>query len=343
VAWATGRLLPPTQAGAHMIRGVARFIALGYLAITAGLFALSLVVPETYRGLVRTFLSLALFGAFPVLVLCVLCRHRRLALLSVVPLVGLALVYGPYLLPRSGVASADSGQELVVLTFNLKGATRSLDVVEAIIREADADVVGLQELSREAAEYLERELSDLYAYSALYPQENSIRGQGVLSRLAIRDDMYWPNERRLLGNQRLELAMPETVIVFYNVHATPPFSFSWGVNAAAHDAALSEVIDRVQDETLPVIVVGDFNMTDQFPAYSRLTAELGLVDTFRAAGRPGFGFTFPSNLPVPPLLRLDYIFHDSRFATSDAHVYGRSGPADHLPVLARLWLTAQPD
>jgi vancomycin resistance protein VanJ len=327
-----------------MIRALARLVGVAYLALTAGLFALPFAVPDMYRGLLRTLLALLLLAALPVLALVVLCRHRRLALLTGVPVVGLALVYGPYLLPRSAAPAAMTGRQLTVLTFNLQGTTSELDVLAEIIREAEADVVGLQELSREAAEYLRRELRDSYAYAALYPQDNPMQGQGILSRLTISDETYWQDQvERPLGNLRVELDTPGIPIVFYSVHPTPPFSLAWGLNAAAHHGAVADLIDRVRGENRPVVIVGDFNMTDQFPAYGRLTGDLGLVDAFRAAGSAGLGFTFPAGqrLPLPPLLRLDYIFHDSRLAASDARVFGRSGPSDHLPVVARLWLPAQ--
>jgi endonuclease/exonuclease/phosphatase family metal-dependent hydrolase len=51
------------------------------------------------------------------------------------------------------------------------------------------------------------------------------------------------------------------------------------------------------------------------------------------------GFTFPvGRRPFPPVVRLDYVFHDDHFRTLSAHVWQDSGGSDHLPVIASLAL-----
>jgi endonuclease/exonuclease/phosphatase family metal-dependent hydrolase len=68
-------------------------------------------------------------------------------------------------------------------------------------------------------------------------------------------------------------------------------------------------------------------------------------DSYREAGW-GLGFTFPANGPyatsvfqwIPPLVRLDYIFHDAAFEAVEARVWPTSGGSDHLPVFAALAL-----
>lgn len=70
----------------------------------------------------------------------------------------------------------------------------------------------------------------------------------------------------------------------------------------------------------PLMIVGDFNMTDQSADYGQITARY--ADTYREIGW-GMGFTFPdfstlSAIPgsvsglgfIRPLARIDYVFHD---------------------------------
>jgi endonuclease/exonuclease/phosphatase family metal-dependent hydrolase len=89
-----------------------------------------------------------------------------------------------------------------------------------------------------------------------------------------------------------------------------------------------------------VIVVGDFNTTDQSEAYAILDQEL--TDSHRTAGW-GFGHTFPTEFGtfrefpiVPRLVRIDMIWHTDAFVALESHVSNSHGESDHLPVLATL-------
>ena len=99
---------------------------------------------------------------------------------------------------------------------------------------------------------------------------------------------------------------------------------------------LTEIVDSVRG---PLLVTGDFNMTEYSADYHAMRARLG--DAFRAAGR-GLGLTFPRprsyprELPAPwPVVRLDYVWHSEELRPLDAHV-GSSGGSDHRPVIVRV-------
>jgi endonuclease/exonuclease/phosphatase (EEP) superfamily protein YafD len=88
----------------------------------------------------------------------------------------------------------------------------------------------------------------------------------------------------------------------------------------------------------PSLLVGDFNKTPYSLLHRRLRRR-GLRDAFREVGR-GCGFTFPvfgryKRIPLPPLVRIDYVWH-----TSDLRaILCRTGPdggSDHLPLVAEL-------
>jgi len=92
--------------------------------------------------------------------------------------------------------------------------------------------------------------------------------------------------------------------------------------------------------------VGDLNFTPRHPMYRRLT-RLGLHDAFAVAGR-GRGRTLPVRIgpssrvnhrlhwvPLPPVVRIDYIWHSATITALAAWV-GPDGGSGHLPVLARL-------
>src|SRR5690606_31514988 len=117
-----------------------------------------------------------------------------------------------------------SSVQISILSFNLQGATDSLESLVTVIQEADADIVGVQELSRAAADYFKAVLGEKYPYVAMHSRDNSIQGMGVLSRYPILTDTYWQNDQldRALGHMRVELDISGAKVVVYNTHPTPP-------------------------------------------------------------------------------------------------------------------------
>ena len=96
------------------------------------------------------------------------------------------------------------------------------------------------------------------------------------------------------------------------------------------------MLDRT---TGPVVVVGDFNMTEHCHDH-RLVARR-LRDAFKAVGT-GLGHPFPSRgtfprlFPAPwPMMRLDYVWHSEHFAPAWAY-RGEAGHSDHHPIIVGL-------
>ena len=326
----------------RFLRNVITLITILYLIVAVVLFLAAFVVDSGVAGVLRNFLITGLLASPIFLFLMLLIRRWRLALALIVPVLGLVLTYAPLFMPRGDVTLPADATEITVLTFNVQTSTEELDSLVGVIKEAGADVVALQELSREAAAYFEEQLADRYAHMALHPQENPFQGQGVLSVYPIEADTFWINEEleKPLGHMRVELAVDEgQTIVVYNTHPTPPFSVEWGLNADSHSAAIEELLSRAGRETMPVLLLGDFNFSSQFAEYNRITVEEGYTDAFHEAGTIGFGFTYPDTTGMPvPIMRLDYIFHDEHFRAQEVRVWPRSGISDHQPPFARLLL-----
>jgi endonuclease/exonuclease/phosphatase (EEP) superfamily protein YafD len=111
---------------------------------------------------------------------------------------------------------------------------------------------------------------------------------------------------------------------------------------------IQELITRIKQESLPVIVAGDFNLTDQSQDYHKL-AQL-LQDSFKKSGW-GFGFTWPTNWAINnwiksskwklslPLFRIDYLWHSNHWQTQSSRVIPSKISA-HLPVISKLQLTS---
>lgn len=284
--------------------------------------------------LIKTLFEIALWLALPTLVIVLVLKAWRLALAMLLVVLVFTFFYAPLLLPRSQEAKPNSPQ-LTVMTFNVK--TTSEGIVE-IIRSADADIVALQELSQSGADALSG-LEEMYPYRALHPQEDSNEGQGLLSRYPIEADEYWEyhNLPHTLGHQRVEIVFEETLFAIYNTHPWPPLAWEPEYHDQSHRVALQDVAERAFAEELPVLLVGDFNMTDNFKEYDLLSSRF--TDSYLQAGR-GIGYTFPNYKfePLPPILRLDYIWHSNHFESIDSQVWSHHGQSDHSPVITNLIL-----
>ncbi len=272
-----------------------------------------------------------LFPALALLPLALLRRRWRVALVQVPAVVALVLMYGYAFLPKT-VPAAPTGTEISVLTFNISMSNRDFEAVGQVIRNANADVVALQEVNRAAYFYLDDDLADLYPYRAFHP-DNTPPGQAVLSKYPILEDNYWQVER---AHQRVILDVGGQRLAFYNVH---PVHFSLNrrslFNFDGQQREVDDIVDRLTNEQGALLVAGDFNTTDQTEMYFRFAGLLG--DTFRSAGN-GFGMTYPAWLP---LARLDYVFYNADFVPIEARVWAAAGGSEHYPVYARLVLSSE--
>jgi endonuclease/exonuclease/phosphatase family metal-dependent hydrolase len=244
-----------------------------------------------------------------------------------------------FFLPRGQEAAATP--TLTVMTFNLQApAEDEVASLLEIITAADADVIALQELSAAAADRFAEVLAEPCPYQALHPQDYPNAGQGVLSRYPIVEDAYWRYDEgeEALGHQRVALEFSGAKVVFYNTHPMPPYAPEPGFNIEQHSQALGDVLARALGETAPVVILGDFNLTDHFHEYRRLVEHFN--DAYKRVGDIGFGFTYPHDKwpGVPPLIRLDYVFYSPAWTGLSAHVGSGSGSSDHLPLLAQLAL-----
>ena len=133
-----------------------------------------------------------------------------------------------------------------------------------------------------------------------------------------------------------------------NAYPLHPGMANDGFSTRPRGQEIDVVLEFATTDTGAVLIMGDFNMTDQNEDYQRITARFR--DSFHEVGA-GMGFTFPDlssfqslpdYWPLPirlfPFLRLDYIFHNASFRPISARVWSTAGGSDHRPVWAELAL-----
>ncbi|HEY3342205.1 MAG TPA: endonuclease/exonuclease/phosphatase family protein [Anaerolineae bacterium] len=296
--------------------------------------ALHVLVGEQLQlvAILDNFMPLLLLPAVPLALLCLALGYSRFSLALAPAILMLVASYGALLLPGHANAAV-AGKPLTLLTYNLHGdlQTRGKTPVVDLVKQANADVVTLQELSPTMAQDLE----PLYPYHAMHTNKDSlVVGQGVLSRYPIVEDDYWVME---LGMQRVVLDVNGTRVTLYNVHIRNPFVRGAGgpkVDVSKREVVVNDLLRRTANEHSPLIIAGDYNMTDQTTSYQQISARYH--DTFREVGT-WLGFTYPADQRmIPPLARIDYVFHDDSMQSVAARVWPTSGGSDHRPVWVEL-------
>ncbi len=217
-----------------------------------------------------------------------------------------------------------------------------LDRIAQVLEEIDADLVGLQEVFRPQALGLAERLGLQVAMGPTRERDGLPYGNAVLTRLAIRGsrtfDLSRP-DREPRGGIRLDLEMPngempngempngaDGLLHVFNVH------FGLKIRERREQVRMLVREHILHDElTGPRIVVGDLN--EWFPGAVGRTLR-------RELSGPRIRRTHPAPLP---LFALDRIYWDRGLGADGFHVH-RSRLArvasDHLPVVARLRLTA---
>jgi endonuclease/exonuclease/phosphatase family metal-dependent hydrolase len=251
----------------------------------------------------------------------VLIRGQGAATVAGLAGAALSAAVVPRVLPRRRPDAA--GPVLRVLTANLLHGQAVAGAVVRLAGQTAADVLCVQELTGGAAVRLSRSgLGDLFPYQVAHP---AVRDTGIYARHPLHPGPANP----VLSTARLDLPSGPSVQVVC-VHPPPPRSASGTARWRIRLAGLPSPGD------LPVVMAGDFNATLDHAQFRRVLRR-GYTDAAAAAGRglvPTWG---PEPTGRPPLLTIDHVLTDARWAvrTTSAH---RLPGTDHRALFAELSL-----
>ncbi len=328
-----------------------------FLSLVTGSYALAVLIFLVLRlltadslGWVALLTNFTPFYFLPfavLLPLALLIRARRAALLVLpLTLVG-ALLFGRLYLPKtqSPTSAPPDAPTLRLVSFNVWSGNSTLAQAEDWLREMQADVVAIIELPPAWADGIPA-LTD--AYPDQFISSDTPGGSwdsAILSRHPIRSSELIDLGDGDIPQQRVVIDVGGQQVAIYGIHLYVPSS---GIQLAFYDETarnrqIRSLLRRLQEEPLPYVVMGDFNMSDQSLIYTELAA--AMQDSYREAGT-GLGTSWPlleSRTGVagmiPPLVRIDYIWHSAHFRTLNAALGPYLG-SDHLPVYATLALHA---
>lgn len=285
----------------------------------------------TCAHLVRT---LSLQIGLAMLPLAAVCGalHRRLLAVGIAALATwMVLPALAWYLPHDSPPVA--GESIRVMTCNLLRDNRCVDEIAEEVLAADADVVCFQECAVRWHEGLRTRLGSVYPYRLFVPRRYDM-GLAIYSRRRLEGDSEWSDFRDDPPAQPLRtvIEIDGQPVALYNLHLFHP----WPVPAmAARRAQFTAFLQRLDRETLPCIITGDFNATPFSPTMEALAAR-GLLNAWDLVGR-GLGATWPDRpfLRRLPGLRIDHIFISPALTCTHCRV-GRGEGSDHRPVIAEL-------
>jgi len=253
--------------------------------------------------------------------------------------------------------------KIKIMTFNVLFSTSNEATLRALL-EADADIIGLQEISTTRLMDLAQQLK--YHFHSFSKSKGNLSDQdtGILSRFPI--TRYAENGVALRVNPNLEVGI-------FSVHLAPypyqPYDFRDGIIETAAEAivdatetrvpSINFVLDEIEElkaKGIPVFLTGDFNEPShldwttetatnnlhfgkvvEWPV-SKTISQTGLIDAYRST------FSNPANFPGITWTtietenevydRIDMIYHSAsaEYEIKDVQLVGGPGDAAVIKV-----------
>lgn len=243
-------------------------------------------------------------------------------------LVLLALINYSFVLPfYFGKPDVPPTKPIRAMMMNIYAGNGNTDQVLESIQTADPDILLLEEVTLKWEKEL-KILNDDYTYRISEPRDDCF-GIMLLSK--------YPLERTEIveiGNAGVpsiitEAHLPQGVISIIGTHPLPPIGAACSHQRNNQLAALPAYIN---EQALPVLLIGDLNTTPWSPHFKNLMNRSGLKNSMK-----GFGFqpswTGNAFLKIP----LDHMLHSEEIIIHNRMI-GPDIGSDHRPVIVDLSL-----
>lgn len=253
-----------------------------------------------------------------------LTRLKAAALHGVFACVALMIAVAPQWFP-GGPRPEPGAPALRLYSANLYYLNDDVAAMRRSIAEADADIVVLIELGRDAAVQADA-LLEGYPYRVASMRLDQTRGPSrsvIGSRYPL---SALPDPPDGLHSVAAVARTPLGRLNVVGVHLTRPWPFQEQWGQISQTMALQAIVGGL---TGPVIVAGDFNSISSARIGNQVRRDLGLHPA------PGFPGTWPTDVPAPLTLTIDQVYASPDLAFTGRRL-GRPNGSDHRPVVTRI-------
>ncbi len=275
---------------------------------------------------VQYLIGLAILGA-----LFLLGRRRRMGIIFLVfACVNLLIVLPLYFDEQSKLPQ--DAPTLRAMLLNVNTRLGDSERVRQVILEADPDIVVLEEInSRWVADMAW--LKSSHPHSVMQPREDSF-GIGLYSKLPLAE-----NEVAYIGSAEVPSVLAtvntgQTKLRVVATHPPPPAGRDY---SRWRNEQLDELADYVHS-SLPLLLLGDLNMTPWSYHFRRLLKRTGLKDSSQ-----GFGVqpTWP-NYNLLLRIPIDHCLHSPEIDIVDRRI-GANVSSDHYPLIVDFAIVTKPE
>jgi endonuclease/exonuclease/phosphatase (EEP) superfamily protein YafD len=262
-------------------------------------------------------------------VVALLCGERRLAIVGLLLVAAAAVPIAGYTRARSATSPMRSPQFRLV-TFNIWHHNSETSRVARFFEQSGADVLVIQEATPMHARMLRQQLPS-YRYAML--DGTSDDGTIVFSRWPIDDAHYIELTEGGANTASVNIHWRDQVVQILGVHLHWPLGPGVSRFRNAELRGLATLAKK--EESQPLLVAGDFNITPWSSFYREFVEESALTDADLGQRLQA---SWPSILG-PFGMRIDHCLHSGHWAVIET----RTGPelgSDHLPVIVDLRLRA---
>jgi endonuclease/exonuclease/phosphatase family metal-dependent hydrolase len=244
--------------------------------------------------------------------------------------------------PQSGAASTPTSFK--VASFNILYVNKDLKAIAATIRQADADVICLQETNEDSERFLRGQLAKTYPFMT-FQGADFAGGLGILSKVPLRNVRRVPPKFGVFGTAICEANLAGRSVQIVDAHLYPTIPprdanlrtllRAWQQAEAVRAKEVPYILDGTPTR-LPRIFAGDLNCQPGGTA-TELLKDKGFLDSLVTSGRDPNGVTTCKETfqGMTMGFRLDYVLHTKELSATDCQVIPTPA-SDHALVLATL-------
>jgi len=247
----------------------------------------------------------------------------------------IALFYLSFQVPISNLLINSAGQSLSIMSVNLGGKIKNIDLIKKQIVNEQLVLIAFQETPEAEAKKVVPQGWDLHcigqmclasAYKLEYLNSQSRRLLGGWGELGLLYQIQINGQKVYVMNLHLE-----TPRKGFEDFQLSKLNFEAIFKNTEQRYIESSIISSWLENKAPIIILGDFNMPVESSIYRENFSHY--QNTFNEAGF-GFGFTKYTRFIN---IRIDHILTDEHFSVLEAKI-GNDVGSDHSPILATIVL-----